>query len=100
MFKFGYLNKTKSKNGTGSGYQFDDPKVKKALKDVQTFGNLTVTGELNQETLDLISTKRCGTEDPVKKLGTTHDVFGNLRVGKYYLQGTYWKKKVHLLGYN
>ena len=42
--------------------------IKKAIRDLQKFGGLPVTGQLDQATLKLIGTKRCGMKDPVKKV--------------------------------
>lgn len=60
--------------------------------DLQTFGGLPVTGKLDQATLELIGTKRCGVKDPVKKVKKVGAIQN--QVGEFYLQGTFWKKTV------
>ena len=89
LYDYGYIE-PQSRGFYRGGTTVDSPTVRKAVIDVQRFGNLAVTGLLNPETLALINGKRCGLKDPVKKLDTT----GSL-IGEYYLQGSYWKKKVH-----
>ena len=58
-------------------------------------GDLPVTGQLNAETIKLMNTSRCGTKDPIKKLNKTED--GQKEIGRYYIQGTRWNKKVYCL---
>ena len=91
LLNYGYLKEERD-NNTGGGTRLDSPAVIKSLRDVQRFGGLSVTGKLDRETLKLLSTDRCGLQDP--KLNATNDT-GALTAGRYYLQGTYWKKKVH-----
>ena len=90
--KFGYINKADIPGGGGS--KLDSPVVVKAIKNVQRFGGLSVTGNLNDETLKLLNTDRCGESDPIGKLDAAANA-GNLTAGRYYLQGTVWRKKVH-----
>ena len=66
--------------------------IKKAIRDLQKFGGLLVTGQLDQATLKLIGTKRCGVKDPVKKVKKVGAIQN--QVGRFYLQGTFWKKTV------
>ena len=66
--------------------------IKKAIRDLQKFGGLPVTGQLDQATLKLIGTKRCGMKDPVKKVKRVGAIQN--QVGRFYLQGTFWKKTV------
>lgn len=87
LAKFGYLEKKNSTDSAG-GRDVNSPEVRKAIEDLQRFGSLPVTGKLDAETLELVSQKRCGLEDPVKKLNSGNEI------GQFYLQGTYWKKKV------
>ena len=89
LLQYGYLEKKNFSDSAGSTH-IDVTEVKRAIQDLQRFGNLAVTGELNRETLELLGKKRCGLKDPVKKLNT---VTSN-PIGQFYLQGTYWKKKV------
>ena len=96
LFQYNYLNKITAHNSTaGGGSDLDAPSVVEAISNVQRFGNLGVTGELDSETLKLIKTRRCGREDPVHKLNNKSDSLGQLKVGRYYLQGSYWRKKVN-----
>lgn len=93
MVKIGYLNETdmESDGDAGKGGGLDSPAVVQAITDLQMFGGLTVTGSLTPETLDLLKTDRCGMRDP--KLNATNTA-GGLTVGRYYLQGTRWQKRV------
>ena len=90
--QFGYLEKKKPDEDFGKGLQLDSPVVVKALSDFQWFGGLPVTGKLDRETVKLLNVRRCGMKDP--KLNSTNNNTGSLTAGRYYLQGTYWKKKV------
>lgn len=94
LFQYNYLNKTTSDDSAGAT-NLNDPRVIEAISNVQRFGNLGVTGKLDSETLKLINTSRCGREDPVHKLNKKSDSLGQLKVGRYYLQGSYWRKKVN-----
>ena len=91
---YGYLEELPG-GDVGGGGGIDSPTVVKAIKDLQTFGNLAVTGKLNDETIKLLNTKRCGMKDPVNKVKPAGRSSGDLSVGRYYLQGTRWKKRVH-----
>ena len=82
FLKYGYIEK-KSNESRPTLH------IEKAIMDLQKFGGLPVTGKLDQATLELIGTKRCGVKDPVKKVGAIQN-----QVGEFYLQGTFWKKTV------
>ena len=95
LVDFGYLNKSQSGGDSGGGSGLDSEPVIKAISNLQKFGNLAVTGKLNDETLQLLATPRCGREDPFNKLKPAGKKSGDLSVGEYYLQGTRWKKLVN-----
>lgn len=58
----------------------------KAIEDFQNFAGLNVTGDLDDETLKLMSLPRCGVKD---KVGFGSDN----RSKRYALQGSRWKVK-------
>ncbi|KAL9954705.1 hypothetical protein ACROYT_G042276 [Oculina patagonica] len=93
LVDYGYLNKSDAEDDSAGGGALDSPAVVKAITDLQKFGSLAVTGKLNDETLKLLNTKRCGLKDPVNKLKPAGKKSGDLSVGEYYLQGTRWNKK-------
>ncbi|GJQ80925.1 hypothetical protein Trydic_g4742 [Trypoxylus dichotomus] len=63
LMKFGYL----SSNVEGAGALRTEESVKQALRNLQKFARLPVTGELDERTIELMSMPRCG----VKDFGTT-----------------------------
>jgi len=72
----------------------DDPSshaFKKALKRLQKFARIPVTGDFDEETVKLLETSRCGMKDPVppdsrKKRSSS--------VGDFTLHSSYWLKTV------
>eukprot|EP00092_Neocalanus_flemingeri_P004615 GFUD01004972.1.p1 GENE.GFUD01004972.1~~GFUD01004972.1.p1 ORF type:complete len:470 (+),score=82.06 GFUD01004972.1:89-1498(+) len=58
--------------------------VTEAVKSFQEFAGLTATGELDEETLELMSIPRCGVEDVIPPSS------GNS--SKYQVQGSQWRK--------
>jgi len=75
--QFGYLDATKNANTAAA---LDPNAFKKAIKDFQEFAGLTVTGQLDSNTLEMMNKPRCGFKD------TTGTAEFNLRGGK-------WRKK-------
>ena len=86
-----YLN-TETRPNDSSAYH---DVLSEAIRNVQRMGDLPVTGQLNAETIKLMNTSRCGTKDPIEKLNKTED--GRKEIGRYYIQGTRWNKKVYCL---
>merc|ERR1719402_876941 len=98
--KFGYISKTTPKEddtpvdspATGAG---DTPQkspgkghrvsVEEAVKNFQEFAGLSATGELDEETIKLMSLPRCGVKDVIAPSS------GNS--SKYQVQGSRWQKK-------
>merc|ERR1719309_439259 len=98
--KFGYISKTTPTEddtpvdspATGGG---DTPQkspgkghrvsVEEAVKNFQEFAGLTATGELDDETIRLMSLPRCGVKDVIAPSS------GNS--SKYQVQGSRWQKK-------
>merc|ERR1719153_508964 len=68
----------KPKNGSSES-------VSKAVKTFQEFAGLEATGEVDEETLKLMSLPRCGVRDLVARLP------GN--VSRYQAQGSVWEKR-------
>ncbi|CAH3171852.1 unnamed protein product, partial [Porites evermanni] len=85
FLKYGYIEKESNESRPTLH-------IEKAIMDLQKFGGLPVTGKLDQATLKLIGTKRCGVKDPVKKVKKVGAIQN--QVGEFYLQGTFWKKTV------
>ena len=76
---FGYL----TRNNGGAAQEAQD--VSKSIKHLQKFAGLEETGVLNEETIKLIKTPRCGDKDPQDY---------DRRKRRYVLEGSKWKKKV------
>ena len=86
-----YLNTDRRPNDSSAYHDV----LSEAIRNVQRMGDLPVTGQLNAETITLMNTSRCGTKDPIEKLNKTED--GRKEIGRYYIQGTRWNKKVYCL---
>lgn len=84
LSQFGYLS-PKYRNPT-SGNLLDQDTWEKAIMEFQSFAGLNVTGELDGETMQLMSLPRCGVKD---KVGFGSDT----RSKRYALQGSRWKVK-------
>lgn len=84
MSQFGYLPPS-ARNPTSGGL-IDASTWTKAIMDFQGFAGLNATGELDEETMQLMSLPRCGVRDKVG-FGT------DSRSKRYALQGSRWKVK-------
>ncbi|XP_055602632.1 matrix metalloproteinase-14 isoform X2 [Uranotaenia lowii] len=84
LSQFGYLS-AKYRNPT-SGNLLDEDTWEKAIMEFQSFAGLNVTGDLDSETMELMSLPRCGVRD---KVGFGSDS----RSKRYALQGSRWKVK-------
>ena len=82
LTKFGYLPQSDLETGALRTMQ----QLKDAIRNLQGFAGLNMTGELDEDTKHLIKQKRCGVQDV--SLG-----FRNkraIRVKRYNLQGQRW----------
>jgi len=91
LSKYGYINKN---DGTGALVTEDNIKdyIKDAVKDFQSFAGLTVTGDLDPVTVELMGTPRCGVRDKDRALITFGDG-GDKEKASYVLQGSRWQIK-------
>ena len=62
------------------------------MKDFQSFAGLTVTGDLDPVTVELMGTPRCGVRDKDQALITFGDG-GDKEKASYVLQGSRWQIK-------
>ena len=60
--KFGYLKNAKSEQ-SGQSYLLDQESLITAVKQLQKFGGVTQTGIIDEDTLELMRTPRCGLPD-------------------------------------
>ncbi|XP_075169786.1 matrix metalloproteinase 1 isoform X2 [Haematobia irritans] len=84
LSQFGYL--PASARNPANGGLLDASTWIKAVQDFQSFAGLNVTGELDEETMQLMSKPRCGVRDKVG-FGT------DSRSKRYALQGSRWRVK-------
>ncbi|KAH8369608.1 hypothetical protein KR093_000278, partial [Drosophila rubida] len=83
LSQFGYLPAS-ARNPANSGLQ-DKHTWVSAIQEFQSFAGLNITGELDEETMKLMSLPRCGVRD---RVGT-----GDSRSKRYALQGSRWRVK-------
>ncbi|XP_043070505.1 stromelysin-3 isoform X1 [Drosophila grimshawi] len=83
LSQFGYLPAS-ARNPENSGLQ-DKRTWVNAIQEFQSFAGLNITGELDEETMKLMSLPRCGVRD---RVGT-----GDGRSKRYALQGSRWRVK-------
>jgi len=86
LLKFGYLDILKEQDSAGANDPAS-PAFKNAVKRLQRFGNIPVTGRIDSKTLELISKSRCGVKDPSLPSSRRRR-----SVGEFNLQGTKWEK--------
>ncbi|KAH8270831.1 hypothetical protein KR018_006383 [Drosophila ironensis] len=90
LMEFGYLPKSKIAS-LRTGEQMKD-----AIRSLQAFGNIPVTGEIDAKTNWLIRQPRCGVGDHVAKPRHSSpdnlDDNGGSRVRRFVLQGPKWDK--------
>ncbi|XP_054736935.1 matrix metalloproteinase-14 isoform X2 [Anastrepha obliqua] len=84
LSQFGYL--PASARNPANGGLLDASTWTKAVQDFQNFAGLNITGDLDDETLELMSLPRCGVRDKVG-FGT------DSRSKRYALQGSRWRVK-------
>ncbi|KHN84731.1 Matrix metalloproteinase-25 [Toxocara canis] len=80
---FGYLPKP-----SGAAAMLSETVVEEAIRELQLYGQIPVTGKLDAETRELMSRKRCGLPDRQMKRHR-----GRHRK-RYALMGTRWHKKI------
>ncbi|XP_018395917.1 PREDICTED: matrix metalloproteinase-14 isoform X3 [Cyphomyrmex costatus] len=82
LAQYGYLPPINPENGAF----LSEDKLTIAIEEFQAFAGLNITGELNEETVKLMATPRCGVKD---KVGPAADG----RSKRYALQGSRWRTK-------
>lgn len=75
--KFGYMNRSTD----GAGALRTEQSVREAIRDLQQFSGLPVTGRLDDATLKLLRTPRCGLPDVVNPIH---------RKKRFTIQGQRW----------
>ena len=85
--KLGYLTTAKSQQ-SGQPYLMDQEILITAVKQFQTFGGVSETGIIDEDTMELMRTPRCGLPD-VK----VEDGAARTRMKRFALQGSRWKKE-------
>lgn len=85
--KFGYLKTVKSEQ-SGQSYLMDQESLITAVKQFQTFGGVAQTGIIDEDTLELMRTPRCGLPDV-----NIEDGAPRTRMKRFALQGSRWKKE-------
>ncbi|KOC64593.1 Matrix metalloproteinase-24 [Habropoda laboriosa] len=63
MEKYGYLEG----GHTDSAALYTENAITEAVKTLQKFGNIVITGQLDNATLELMASPRCGVPDILKK---------------------------------
>jgi len=82
LVNYGYISKDESKE---TAALMSDQVITKAVKDFQVFAGLEPTGDLDDETVELMNTPRCGVKDNVGPSDNAR------RKKRYALQGSRWK---------
>lgn len=82
LMKYGYMDVKKV--GAKSAPLLSHDGLRDYIKEFQSFAGLPQTGDLDDRTVDLMKTPRCGVKDIVGKGATT-------RRKRYALQGSRWK---------
>ena len=83
--KFGYLKTAKSEQ-PGPSYLMDQQSLITAVKEFQTFGGVVNTGIIDEDTLELMRTPRCGLPDVKEEDRVVR------RRKRFALQGSRWMK--------
>ena len=61
--KYGYLDTGKASDPAKSAPLISSDGLKSYIEEFQAFANLSVTGQLDQETLEMMGRPRCGVKD-------------------------------------
>ncbi|XP_073812878.1 matrix metalloproteinase-2-like isoform X6 [Musca autumnalis] len=88
LMEFDYLPKSDFETGALR----TEEQFKEAIQNLQRFGNIPVTGELDKETKKLIKRPRCGVGDSKQTLSFSPDNLHHGRMKRYVLQGPKWDK--------
>lgn len=83
FLEYGYIAKNENE---GVAALMSDDVITKAVKDFQVFAGLNPSGELDDETVELMNTPRCGVKDNVGPSDNAK------RKKRYALQGSRWTK--------
>ena len=63
LMKYGYLDTGKASDRAKSAPLISSDGLKSYIEEFQAFANLSVTGHLDQETLEMMGRPRCGVKD-------------------------------------
>lgn len=85
MRKYGYLEKrTQISTGPESEALYREDAIVEGIKKVQKFGAIPQTGNLDEETIKLINSPRCGVADVENSV---------MRRKRYVIGSTNWQKR-------
>lgn len=85
MQTFGYLQEpTVDTEGLKAEFLYAEDAVVQGIKNIQRFGNLQATGVLDEETVSLLSSPRCGVKDVTTE---------SERRKRYIIGSKNWKKR-------
>ena len=79
LMKYGYLDSSQASDPAKSAPLISTDGLKTYIEEFQAFANLTITGELDAETVEMMGRPRCGVKDIVGH--------GSKREKRYALQG-------------
>ena len=85
--KYGYLDSSKASDPAKSAPLISTDGLKTYIEEFQAFANLTITGELDAQTVEMMGRPRCGVKDIVGH--------GSKREKRYALQGLLMTTKTH-----
>ncbi|XP_055375270.1 matrix metalloproteinase-2-like [Condylostylus longicornis] len=90
MKRFGYLDSQPSLDLPDVDAIYKEDAISDAIKNIQKFGNINQTGILDNETLKLMTSPRCGVPDMYKSSNNnTHSV----RYKRYVVGSQRWQKR-------
>ncbi|XP_004520956.1 matrix metalloproteinase-2 isoform X1 [Ceratitis capitata] len=90
LMEFDYLPKSDIETGALRS----EEQLKDAIRNLQRFGNIPATGEIDEATRKLIHLPRCGVGDSNRTANFSPDnlEYGHHRMKRYVLQGPKWDK--------
>ena len=77
--KYGYMDSSNAADSSKSAPLISTDGLKSYIEEFQAFANLTITGELDAQTVEMMGRPRCGVKDIVGH--------GSTREKRYALQG-------------